>query len=98
MVIYQADRGGPARAIYFDSEDHLINYAVAFSKDQRTLTFLSDAVPAAPRFRLSYTRTADDSLRIQFEIAPPGKPDGFKTYLECNAHRRTEPKPARPKS
>ncbi len=91
MVIYRADRGGPTKAIYFDSEDHVINYAVTFSDDRRTLTFLSDAVPAAPRFRLSYTKDQDDSMRIKFEIAPPGKPGGFKTYLEGNARRQTAP-------
>ncbi len=98
MVIYRADRGGPTKAIYFDSEGHVINYAVTFSDDRRTLTFLSDDVPAAPRFRLSYTKGEDDSMRIQFEIAPPGKPGGFKTHLEGNARRQTEPKPGRPKS
>jgi len=81
MVIYRADGRGPTKAIYFDSEGHVINYAVTFSDDQRTLTFLSDALPATPRFRLSYTKFGDDSMKIKFEIAPPGKPDSFKTYL-----------------
>jgi hypothetical protein len=98
MVIYRADRSGPIKAIYFDSEGHVINYAVMFSDETRTLTFLSDAVPTAPRFRLSYTKGADDAMGIKFEIAPPGKPDGFKTYLEGNARRQTEPKSGRPKS
>jgi hypothetical protein len=26
---------------------------------------------------LSYTKCADESIGIKFEIAPPGKPDGF---------------------
>jgi len=98
MVIYRADRGGPTKAIYFDSEGHVINYAVTFSDDRRTITFLSDAVPAAPRFRLAYTKGADDSMGIKFEIAPPVKLSGFKTYLEGNARRQTEPKSGRPKS
>jgi hypothetical protein len=98
MVIYRPDPDGPPKAIYFDSEGHVINYAVTFSDDMQTLTFLSDAVPAAPRFRLSYTKGADESMRIKFEIAPPGKPDGFKTYLEGNARRQPEPKSGRPKS
>jgi hypothetical protein len=93
-----ADRGGPAKAIYFDSEGHVINYAATFSNDERTLTFLSDAVPSAPRFRLSYTKGADDSMGIKFEIAPPGTPEVFKTYLEGNARRQTEPKSGKPGS
>jgi hypothetical protein len=98
MVIYRPDPDGPAKAIYFDSEGHVINYAVTFSDDKRTLTFLSDAVPAAPRFRLSYTKGADDSMKIKFEIAPPGKPDGFKTYLQGDARRQAELKSGKPKS
>jgi hypothetical protein len=92
MVIYRADQDLRTRAIYFDSEGHVINYAAAFSGDKGTLTFLSDAAPSSPRFRLSYTKGADDSLRIKFEIAPPGKPDGFKTYLEGSAHRQKQSK------
>ncbi len=92
MVIYRPDRGAPDKAIYFDSEGHVINYALTFADDGHTLTFLSDALPAAPRFRLSYTKAGDDSVGIKFEIAPPGKPDAFKTYLEGNARRRAEPK------
>lgn len=87
MVIYRADRAGPTKAIYFDSEGHVINYAVSLSDDSRTLTFLSDVVSAAPRFRLSYTKEKDDSIKIKFEIAPPGKPDGFMTYLEGSTQR-----------
>jgi hypothetical protein len=88
MVIYRGEGGGPTRAIYFDSEGHVINYTASFSPDQRTLTFLSDAAPAGPRFRLSYTRGEGEVLRIKFEIAPPGKPDAFKTYLDGEAHRQ----------
>jgi hypothetical protein len=91
MVVYRADRGNPSKAIYFDNEGHVINYAIAFSDDKRTLTFLSDAAPAAPRFRLTYTKGEEHSMGIKFEIAPPGKPDGFKTYLEGNARRQKAP-------
>ena len=76
----------------------MINYAATFSDDKRTLTFLSDAVPSAPRFRLSYTKGADDSIGIKFEIAPPGTPEAFKTYLEGTARRQTEPKSGKARS
>jgi hypothetical protein len=87
MVIYRGEGVGPTRAIYFDSEGHVINYTATFSEDQRTLTFLSDAAPAGPRFRLSYTKAEGEVLRIKFEVAPPGKPDAFKTYLDGSARR-----------
>lgn len=93
MVIYRSESGGPTKAMYFDSEGHVINYTAAFSQDNRTLTFLSDAAPATPRFRLSYTQSDGDVLKIRFEIAPPGKPDAFKTYLEGNARRQKGLKP-----
>ena len=98
MVIYRADQSGPTRAIYFDNEGHVINYAASISEDGRTLTFLSDAVPANPRFRLSYSKGKDDAITIKFEMAPPGKPDGFKTYLEGSARRQTERNVGRPKN
>jgi hypothetical protein len=87
MVVYAGEGGRNARAIYFDSEGHVINYAASFSADKRTLTFVSDATPSTPRFRLSYTHGEGETLRIKFEIAAPGKPDEFKTYLEGAARR-----------
>jgi hypothetical protein len=95
MVIYPAGTNGSTRAIYFDNEGHVIHYAVTVSGDGRTLVFLSDTVPASPRYRLSYTRRADASVGITFEIAPPGKPDAFKIYLESTARRRADSGPPR---
>jgi hypothetical protein len=92
MVIFQAGPKGPIKAIYFDSEGHVIGYAVTCSEDGEALTFLSDAVRGGPRFRLTYTKHGDDAMGIKFEIAPSGKPDGFKTYLEGSARRVAEPK------
>lgn len=87
MVIYRGEGGDGTRAIYFDSEGHTILYRASFSADKQTLTFLSDPVPGSPRFRLSYTKGKGETVRITFEIAPPGKPDGFKVYLEGDARR-----------
>jgi hypothetical protein len=81
--------GKRSRAIYFDNEDHVIQYTVTSSKDDKSLTFLSDAVAVAPRFRLTYTKKGK-GLRITFENAPPGNPDAFRTYLEGSAHRKGE--------
>jgi hypothetical protein len=91
MVIYQSEGGGPIRAIYFDNEGHVINYAATFSDDKKLLTFLSDATPQSPRFRLTYTKEKDDLVGIKFEMAPPGKPDDFKTYLEGRARKKNGP-------
>jgi hypothetical protein len=90
-VIYQAEGGGPIRAIYFDNEGHVINYVATFSDDKKLLTFLSDASKATPRFRLTYSKEKDDLVGIKFEMAPPGKPDDFKTYLDGRARKKNGP-------
>jgi hypothetical protein len=91
MIIYRETEDS-LKAIYFDNEAHVIHYAVSFSKDQNTLTFLSDASPSSPRFRFIYTRTTPDKLKLEFDIAPPGKPDAFSRYVEGSAHRKPAPK------
>lgn len=87
MVIYQeADK--PARAIYFDNEGHVIHYNVEFSPDQNSLVFLSEASPSAPQFRLTYKKAPRNSLAITFEIAPPGAPGKFTTYLQAVVQKK----------
>jgi hypothetical protein len=89
MVIYKSPDGKSAKAIYFDSEDHVINYSVTLSDDKETLTFISGAAPGAPRFRLTYRKEAEDRVGIKFEIATPGKPEEFKMYLEGKARKKS---------
>ncbi len=86
MIVYQ--EAGKTRAIYFDNEQHVINYTVELSKDSNAAIFLSDASPSAPRFRLTYTKLGTDRIKITFDMAPPGKPDSFATYLEGTARRK----------
>lgn len=87
MVIYR-EADDSIKAIYFDNEGHVIHYAVSFSKDQNTLTFLSDPSPSAPRFRFIYSKATPDKLKFEFDIAPPGKPEAFSKYVEGSAHRK----------
>ena len=86
LMIVHPDAGGKLAAIYFDNEGHVIRYQVTAS--ERSATFLSDALAATPRYRLTYTMTASDTVNIRFEIAPPGKPEEFKTYLTAGARRK----------
>jgi hypothetical protein len=88
MVVYPAEKGQPLRAMYFDNEGHVIAYKVHPSEDRKSLTFLSDPSPGAPRFRLTYTKKSEDQVAITFAFAPPGKPDDFKTYIEASARRK----------
>ncbi len=87
MVIYSEPGGATVRAIYFDNEGHVIHYTAEFSRDQKTLTFLSDPAPSTPRFRLIYSKGTGGTLKLKFEIAPPGKPESFSTYVEGVAHK-----------
>ena len=80
MIIYQENKS--IKTIYFDNEGHVINYSVSLSKDLNTITFVSDINPAAPRFRLIYTKSGENSMKISFEFAHPGKPEEFSKYLD----------------
>lgn len=85
MVIY-AD-GGATRADYYDSEGHVIRYAVTITPAQKRVVFLSDAQAGAPRFRLTYDYGGKDAIALAFDIAPPGQPDAWKSYIQATVHR-----------
>ena len=86
-VIYHDANGKDARAISFDNEGHVIQYSASFSEDNRKLTFSSDA-SAGPRFRLVFSRLSDDSMKVEFFIAPPEKPEAFSKYVEGMLKRK----------
>jgi len=85
MIIY--GEGSELKADYFDSEQHVIRYVVQPRNDHEVV-FASEAKPSEPRYRLSYTARSDGTLAGQFEVAPPGQPDGFKLYLSWMARKR----------
>jgi hypothetical protein len=80
-IVYRED--GELRAIYFDNEDHVIRYTIEAAPDG--VRFVSDSAAKGPRFRLTYTSTGKDTLKLKFEIATPGK--DFSPYIEAKAHR-----------
>jgi hypothetical protein len=88
MVVYPSADGGATRAVYFDSEGHVIHYAATVSEPAKTWTFLSELEPSAPRYRLTYEEKSEGKLLIRFEIAPPDKPGAFQTYIQASAHRK----------
>jgi hypothetical protein len=91
MVIHPSKAGGGAQAVYWDNEGHVIHYAVSSAAGGKGLVFLSEARPDEPRFRFTYTLGEKDTVAIKFEIAPPGKPEAFKTYIEAKARRKGGP-------
>ena len=86
MIMYR--EGEKFKAVYFDNEQHIINYTVSFSKDSSAVVFVSDVISGAPRFRLTNTKQGTDSMKIAFEIAPPGQPEAFNHYIDAVARRK----------
>jgi hypothetical protein len=84
MVIYPDSQSGGFRAIYFDNEEHVIEYRVRVAAEGN-VEFVSSPVDGSPRFRLTYAKSTDNALAVKFEVAPPGNPDTFKTYVEGRA-------------
>ncbi len=89
MVIYAAS-GGTVRADYYDSEGHIIRYAVQ-SPAPGEAVLVSDPADGAPRFRLTYKLASPGVLKGTFEIAPPGAGDAFKPYLSWESRRKDAP-------
>jgi hypothetical protein len=84
MVIY-ADAPDPTpRAIYFDTEGHVIRYTLAFPAPNRVV-FESDAAQPGPKYRLTYWMEGA-ALDGRFEIAAPA--GEYKTYLSWTSKKR----------
>ena len=81
MIVYE--ESGVLRAIYFDSENHVIRYAVEGSGDE--VRFLSEPAANQPRYRLTYRKTSSEATTLQFDIAPPGK--DFQSYIVAKLRR-----------
>ena len=87
MIIYRDSPAKELRAIYFDNEGHVIHYTVTVLEGGRTIQFLSAVSPSSPGYRLTYNLTSRNTLTLTFEIAPPGMPPTFSTYIEARAQR-----------
>jgi len=85
MVIFRD--GTRVRGDYYDNEGHVIRYGVQAAGPGQVV-FLSDEQPPVPRYRLTYSKSGADAVKIKFEIAPPGKPDQFAPYIEASAKKK----------
>lgn len=86
MTIYQEN--GATKAFYVDNEGHVIRYDVSIFPDKKKVVMLSEKIENEPRFRLTYSVPRPDALAIVFEIAPPGKTEGFKVYVQGTVERK----------
>jgi hypothetical protein len=82
LVVY-ADQ---SKAIYFDSEDHVIHYDI--TTDSKSVTFLSTDPLPSPLFRLTYLKTSSNQLIVKFEISPTGKIEDLKSYVTGTVIRK----------
>ena len=83
MVIYFEGPGDSPRAIYFDSEGHVIRYNVSFPAANRAV-FESDGTQPGPKYRLTYWMEGA-ALKGTFEVAPPGAE--YKAYMSWTSKR-----------
>jgi hypothetical protein len=84
MVIYTDTPEETPRAIFFDSESHVIRYNLTFPAPNR-VTFESDRSQPGPRYRLSYGLEGS-LLTGKFEVAPPGAE--YQTYMSWTAKKK----------
>jgi hypothetical protein len=78
MIIYKEPASNILKAIYFDNENHIINYTLSLYEN--TIVFTSDKVPDSPFFRLAYSLSDSETANTKFEISRDG--ENFVTYIE----------------
>ena len=84
MIVYLDNAGQPRKAIYFDNENHTINYAIAYLDKSIILT--SNKVQNMPMFRLTYVSLDKETITVKFEMSRDG--DTFQMYTEGRCTRR----------
>ena len=84
LYVFPEMPGPTLKAIYFDSEGHVLHYAVT-TPTPTSVLFLSDSPPGAPQFRLMYERKGD-AMSGKFQILPPGQKD-WLSYLEWSGKK-----------
>ncbi len=83
MVIYLDAPDDAPRAIYFDTEGHVIRYSLTFPAPDSVI-FESDGTRPGPRYRLSYSLNGR-ALDGKFEVAPPGAE--YKLYMSWTSKK-----------
>ena len=83
-VVYRDAASRQLKATYWDNEGHMIPYAVRAAANG--VVFESEGPRSAMRYRLTYTNAGKGQVKIQFELAEPGK--DLAIYLEASARRK----------
>ncbi len=83
MVIYLDSPNDAPRAIYFDTEGHVIRYNLAFPSPNRVV-FESDGTQPGPRYRLTYWQEGAKLLG-KFEVGAPQSE--YRTYMSWTSKK-----------
>jgi hypothetical protein len=83
MIIYLDPSTDAPRAIFFDTEGHVIRYHLSFPAANRVV-FESDGTEAGPKYRLTYWMNGG-SMDGKFEVAPPGAE--YKPYMSWSSKK-----------
>lgn len=87
LIIYPSPGKSSYRAIYFDSEDHVINYLISFPETPDSAVFETDPAQEGPRFRMTYALAPDRTLKNVFWIATSG--EGFRVYVQGTLKKKS---------
>jgi hypothetical protein len=85
LYVYAEGPGQALRAIYFDSEGHVLHYTVSTPQPD-TVEFVSEAAEPGPRFRLMYA-LAGGVMKGRFQMQAPGQ-TAWRSYLEWSGSRQ----------
>ena len=85
LYVYADVPGQPLKAIYFDSEGHVIHYGVS-TPDATTAVFLSDASTPGPQFQLVYALHGA-VMSGKFQMRMPGQAE-WRSYLEWSGEKK----------
>lgn len=83
MIIFQDDSGNPEKGIYFDNENHVLNYLIRYADGSIILT--SVKVPGQPIMRLTYDKIDDGVAFIKFESSMDG--EKFVAHVQGKSKR-----------
>ncbi len=84
MIIYLDAPDSTARAIYFDSEGHVIRYNLTFPAPNRVV-FESEASQPGPRYRLTYWL---DGARLNGSFELAASPGQYMPYMKWTSKKR----------
>jgi hypothetical protein len=85
LYVYTDAPGQPLKAIFFDSEGHVIRYSIATPAPE-TAVFISDEQVPGPQFRLTYQHKGS-AMEGRFEIRIPGQQE-WHSYLEWTGNKQ----------